>query len=129
MSRILFENKKAALGFAGAIVMAALVFSGTSGGSDESSNREQSGFAEAAPEANTAAKARTSETQEREEIAFADDEELIDNTGGFDPSPGGSSEVEEGDPEPEESSDKDEDGKGGFGDFDEDGYLKLDDEF
>lgn len=128
MSRILFENKKAALGFAGTIIVAAMIFSGSSDPATPSSDAPESRLAQAEPES---APARNASAQDKEEIAFADDEELIDDTGGFDPSPGDQADIEEGDAAEEEGPADEEEpqSKGRIGDFDEDGFLKLDEEF
>lgn len=95
MSRILFENKKVALGFAGAIIVGAALFSGLSGVASDTDDRSR--LAEAQGFNGPAAKAasKTEEEAEKEEIEFAPDEELIDRTSGFDPTPGGSSDDEE----------------------------------
>ena len=110
MSKILFENKKAALGFAGAIVLGAMVFSGISGSSDDdASERRNSRFAQVS-ESDPAKSRNSSEEAEEDEISFADDEELIDGAGGFDPTPDGASdELEEDEERRVEEEDEEED--------------------
>ena len=124
MSKILFENKKVALGFAGAIVLGAAVFSGMSGATGDA---EQSQLAsveglKTGPqiEADQNA-AKNKKAKEKEEIAFADDEELIDQTSGFEPSP---QDEEEAEDEAEEDNDRDDRSDG----FDDDPYSFDDEE-
>ena len=99
MSKILFENKKVALGFAGAIIVGTALFAGVAGMTSDPDGRTrvaeasqdfQGPDAKAGPDADERAQA------EQDEIQFAPDEELIDGAGGFDPTPGeGTQDVED----------------------------------
>ena len=134
MSKILFENKKAALGFAGAIIVAGMVFSGVSGTSSASSDRSERQFGESVAASKTSSSDDETDEEDDDKIAFAEDEELVDEADGFDPTPGGQGDLEEGEGEAEEpesggDSDGDSDRSGVAGDFDENGYLRLDDAF
>lgn len=131
MSRILFENKKAALGFAGAIIVGAMIFSGVSTTTASDAGESRLARGEVTAPAKNKADNEESENAEKEEIAFADDEELIDDTGGFDTDP----EAEKSDERPEQPADSGSDRSSGGDDsdggsryFDRDGYPRLDDD-
>jgi hypothetical protein len=141
MSKILFENKKAALGFAGAIIVGALVFSGVSTTRASSDGTESTG-AEEKVEASEKSKANAGSTEdgENEDIAFAEDEELVDEASGFETS--SDEELGENDEvDPPEADDADRSDRGdredradrrerrsSFRDFDDEGFLRLEDD-
>lgn len=99
MSRILFENKKVALGFAGAIVVGTALFAGVAGitGDPVEGTRVAEAPADLTQsDSEPRPDAKKRDNSEREEIEFAPDEELIDGASGFDPTPGeGTQDVED----------------------------------
>ena len=90
MSRLLFENSKAALGFAGVIIFGAVVFAGSSdvvGGDDRAETSEV-----AQTVANPQKVAQKPSPRAAQQSApvfgdFAPDEDLIDDASGIDPVP------------------------------------------
>ena len=103
MAKILFENKKVALGFAGAIVVGAALISEMSGGPDASADTADRAFGESV-EVTPGKNDEESGAEGEKKIAFADDDDLIDDASGFDTAPDGSDdsdngELEEGDGE------------------------------
>jgi hypothetical protein len=126
----LFENRKAALGFAGAIVIGAMLFSGFSGSDSDPDIRES----QLANPQNTAMVAAREAPADEEVVGFAPDEELIDETAGFEPSQEDESEeINDAEDRDQDQSSSDEgDGPeeriGRLQDFDENGYLRLEPE-
>ncbi|MEM7667165.1 MAG: hypothetical protein AAF250_15015 [Pseudomonadota bacterium] len=89
MSRLLFENSKAALGFAGAIIFGAVVFAGSNGATDGQGDEGDGEVVRSETIANaTPSSAPSPAPQSQPFIAdFASDEDLIDDASGFDPTP------------------------------------------
>lgn len=109
MSRILFENKKVALGFAGAVIAGAALVSGVSSLSPGSPKQDRSRIAESPQDARPHQKEPAQEPDEAEEedIGFAPDEALIDDTSGFDAMPDGGTQELDRDSRPEGPDDDD----------------------
>ncbi|MEM9501711.1 MAG: hypothetical protein AAF941_07685 [Pseudomonadota bacterium] len=95
MSRLLFENSKAALGFAGVIIFGAAVFAGSDGamgGYDRGNGNDRERRAKIVEAPISAARQRKSppaEQQQQQPVFedFAPDEQLIDDASGIDPTP------------------------------------------
>ena len=89
MSRLLFENSKFALGFAGVTLFGAAVFAGVSDFSDTFGGEDEA-VAEAAEETKEAAEAPAANAAPpppAQPVGFAEDEMLIDEADGFSTSP------------------------------------------
>lgn len=108
MSRLLFENSKFALGFAGVTLAGAAIFAATSDnsnllGGDADEPVEVTGPSEDAPIEQRQPRATETADIDPEMAGFATDEQLINDTAGFDPAPSEIGEIEDSD----------------FGDFDD----------
>ena len=105
MSKILFENKKVALGFAGAVIVGTAGFAAVSGMSGPAAQSDEPPYEEIVEGEAQNGDGADEEKASEEQIEFAADEALIDDTGGFDPSPSGG-EIPEGEEASKEKADE-----------------------